>query len=215
MNTDLIKYYAHRAREYELIYDKPERQADLDYVANYLKKTFTDQSVYEVACGTGYWTQHIAQTACSVTATDINPEVLEVAKRKAFPQQNVTFDVADIYALPAPKQPFDAGFGGFIWSHVPLVQLPDVIASFHQTIKKGGRVVWIDNRYVSESSTPIAERDDVGNTYQRRRLRSGEEHLILKNFSSEEELQNAVEDCASNIQIIRLSYFWILTYVII
>ncbi len=48
MNTDLATYYAHRAQEYELIYDKPERQADLDYVANYLKKTFTDQSVYEI-----------------------------------------------------------------------------------------------------------------------------------------------------------------------
>ena len=131
MNTDLIKYYAQRAQEYELVYDEPERQADLDYVANYLKKTFADQSVYEVACGTGYWTQHISQTARSIIASDINSEVLEVAKRKAFPRQNVTFDVADIYALPAPKQPFNAGFGGFIWSHVPLVQLPDVIASFH------------------------------------------------------------------------------------
>lgn len=214
MNIDLATYYAQRAQEYELVYDKPERQADLDYVANYLRKTFADQSVYEIACGTGYWTQHIAQTARSVTASDINFKVLEVAKRKAFPRQNVTFDVADIYALPAPKEPFDAGFGGFIWSHVPLIKLPNVIASLHQTIKKGGRVVWIDNRYVSGSSTPITKRDDVGNTCQRRKLRSGEEYLVLKNFPAEEELRSAVKDCASDVQIIRLSYFWILTYVV-
>ena len=214
MNTDLATYYAQRAWEYELVYDKPERQADLYYVAHYLKKTFAEQSVYEIACGIGYWTQHIAKTAQFITATDISSEVLEVAKQKKFPQQNVTFNVADVYTSPLPKQPFDAGFGGFIWSHVPLIQLPDVIASFHQTIKKGGRVVWIDNRYVPGSSTPITKLDDVGNTYQRRRLRSGEEHLVLKNFPSEEELQNAVEDCASNVQIIRLSYFWILTYVV-
>ena len=214
MNTDLATYYAQRAWEYELVYDKPERQADLYYVANYLKKTFAEQSVYEIACGTGYWTQYIAKTAQFITATDISSEVLEVAKQKKFPRQNVTFDAADVYALPASRQPFDAGFGGFIWSHVPLLQLPNVIASFHQTIKKGGRVVWIDNRYVPGSSTPITKLDDVGNTYQRRRLRSGEEHLVLKNFPSEEELRSAVKDCASNVQIIRLSYFWILTYVV-
>lgn len=124
----------------------------------------------------------------------------------------MAFNVADAYTLPLPKQLFDAGFGGFIWSHIPLIQLPNVIASFHQTIKKGGRVVWIDNRYVPGSNTSIAERDDVGNTYQRRRLRSGDEHLVLKNFPTEAGLRSAVEDCASNVQIIHLDYFWILTY---
>ena len=74
--------------------------------------------------------------------------------------------------------------------------------------------MWIDNRYVSESSTPIAERDDVGNTYQRRRLRSGEEHLVLKNFPTEEDLRNAVGSHASDVQVSWLSYFWLLTYTV-
>lgn len=214
MDTDLVTYYAQRAQEYERVYDKPERQADISYLIAYLQQALKGQSVNEIACGTGYWTQHIAQTVRSVAATDINSEVLEIAKRKAFPRQNVAFDLADIYALPIPKQPFDAGFGGFIWSHVSLPQLPDLITSLHRTIEQNGKVVWVDNRYVPGSSTPIAKRDAAGNTYQRRVLQSGEAHMILKNFPTETNLRNALGHHTSNIQVTWLTYFWILSYTI-
>lgn len=134
MNTDLVTYYARRAEEYDLIYDKPERQAAISYLIAYLQRAFEGRTVNEIACGTGYWTQHIAQTARSVAATDISSEVLEVARRKRFPRQNANFKLADIYALPVPEQLFDAGFGGFIWSHVSLSRLPDLLTSLHRTV---------------------------------------------------------------------------------
>ena len=82
MNTNLISYYKQRAAEYEAIYAKPERKEDLDKAAEILKAIFTDKHVLEIACGTGYWTKHISETAESVLATDINPEVLEIARLK-------------------------------------------------------------------------------------------------------------------------------------
>lgn len=97
------------------MYHKPERQADISSFIAYLQQTFEEQSVGEIACGTGYWTQHVAPTAHSVVATDINGETLEIAKTQPFPRQNVTFSIADVYTLPEPTQPLDAGFGGFIW----------------------------------------------------------------------------------------------------
>ena len=214
MNSDLVTYYAKRAPEYERVYHKPERQADINCLIAYLQQTFEEQSVGEIACGTGYWTQYIAQTAHFVTATDTNSEVLEIAKTKPFPRKNVTFGIADVYALPEPRQPFDAGFGGFIWSHIPLSQLPSFLASFHQYVGRGGRIVFIDNRYVPGSSTPIAKQDVAGNTYQRRVLQSGETHMVLKNFPTEVDLRNAIGAYASDVQIMWLTYFWILTYTV-
>ena len=214
MNSDLVTYYAQRAPEYERVYHKPERQTDISYLIAYLQQTFEEQSVGEIACGTGYWTQHIAPTARSVVATDINSEVLEIAKTKPFPRQNVTFSIADIYVLSEPTQPFDAGFGGFIWSHIPLSRLPGFLASFHQYVGKGGKIVFIDNRYVAGSSTPIAKQDVTGDTYQKRVLQSGEAHMVLKNFPTEADLRNAIDPYASDVQITWLNYFWILTYTV-
>ena len=194
------------------MYDKPERQADIAYLADYLATVFSNQRVLEIACGTGYWTQYLAQTAQSVLATDISPEVLEVAKAKDFPRQNVIFKLVDFYALPKPDQRFDAGFGGFIWSHIPLSQLSDFLLSFHQRVRKDGKVVFIDNCYVAGSSTLLSTKDKEGNTFQRRKLESGEEHLVLKNFPSEKDLRQTLEGIASDVQLTLLTYYWVLTY---
>jgi hypothetical protein len=37
MNKDLVEYYKERAKEYELIYAKPERQEDLKKAAEILQ----------------------------------------------------------------------------------------------------------------------------------------------------------------------------------
>ena len=80
--TDMVQYYADRASEYERIYAKPERQSDLATLKDLIRKTFLDRSVLEIACGTGYWTEVLAGCAQSVVATDINEDVLEIARAK-------------------------------------------------------------------------------------------------------------------------------------
>lgn len=62
--TDLLHTYcARRAAEYERVYDKPERQADLAAMRRWLPPHFAGRRVLEVACGTGWW-----QSAGSTTA---------------------------------------------------------------------------------------------------------------------------------------------------
>src|SRR4029078_8543003 len=95
-DAELSRYYAARAREYEQIYDKSERQADLALLQRSIAEYFVDRDVLEIACGTGYWTQFIAPVARSVTATDINAETLAIAQSKSFSSERVRFDVAHI-----------------------------------------------------------------------------------------------------------------------
>lgn len=52
--TDLPAYYARRAEEYERIYQKPGRQADLDTLRSRLRDFFADRDILEIACDTGY-----------------------------------------------------------------------------------------------------------------------------------------------------------------
>lgn len=206
-------YYADRALEYERIYQKPERQDDLRQLRGFVEDTFADADVFEVACGTGYWTEILARTAASVFATDINEEVLAIARSKPVDRDRVTFRQADAYALPDPLRKFNAGFSGFWWSHIPKARIHDFLRNFHRLLPPGGRVVFIDNAYVEGSSTPISRADGPGNTYQIRQLDDGSTHEVLKNFPAESELVAAVSDLATDVRVEFLRYYWILSYV--
>ncbi|HXN16613.1 MAG TPA: class I SAM-dependent methyltransferase, partial [Usitatibacter sp.] len=59
----LEQYYAKRASQYEQVYEKPERQHELEWLRGRIPELFRNRTVLEVACGTGYWTQFIARKA--------------------------------------------------------------------------------------------------------------------------------------------------------
>jgi len=211
MNKDQILYYSERAKEYERIYQKPERQEDLKQLRIILKDVFSEKSVFEIACGTGYWTEFISETAKTILATDINEAVIEIAKSKMY-QTPVTFETADIYSLSHTKEKFDSGFGGFIWSHIPKQNLAGFLSGFTSNISKGGLIVFIDNQFVEGSNTPIDSEDEYGNTYQIRKLSDGTHHKVIKNFPIDSEIVNVVSPIGTEIEIERLNYFWILKF---
>jgi len=208
----LQDYYARRAHQYERIYGKPERQADLAGLRESIPAIFDGRDVLEIACGTGYWTQFVATRAASVLATDVNEEVLELARLKPFPRGNVEFACADIYSREDLSRQFDAGLGAFWWSHVPRQGQADFIAHFHRRLQPGAVVVFLDNRYVEGSSTPLTRTDEHGNTYQTRALDDGSSHEVLKNIPDELELAGALGDRARALAYVELDYFWYLTY---
>lgn len=52
----LTAYYAKRAAQYERIYARPERQAELAALRMRVAGLCAGKKVLEIACGTGYWT---------------------------------------------------------------------------------------------------------------------------------------------------------------
>jgi demethylmenaquinone methyltransferase/2-methoxy-6-polyprenyl-1,4-benzoquinol methylase len=208
MNKDQITYYSERAKEYEKIYDKPERQQDIPEIINYLEKQFYNKDLIEIACGTGYWTQHISKTAKHILATDINETVIDIAKSKVYERGNVKFQLADVFNLPDEIGRYEAGFGGFIWSHIPKRSLSLFLKKFLSVINSSGLLIFIDNNYVEGSSTPINYTDETGNIYQKRSLMDGSEYSIIKNFPTDEELLSLIKPEATDIEITRLEYYW-------
>src|SRR6476660_5952415 len=119
MGASMVKYYADRAAEYERIYQKPERQEDLRTLREFVERTFVATHVLEIACGTGYWTEIVARSAASVVATDINEEVLAIARSKPIDRTRTIIRKADAYALTPAAERFTGGLAVFWWSHVP------------------------------------------------------------------------------------------------
>ncbi|MCI0348904.1 MAG: class I SAM-dependent methyltransferase [Acidobacteriales bacterium] len=212
METSLINYYAARAKEYERIFDKPERQDDLRWLREFVERSFAGRSVLEMACGTGYWTEILARSAASIVATDINEEVLAVAQSKAIDARKVLFRREDAYSLPTFPERFSGGVAVFWWSHIPKARIHDFLHGFHGVLSPGAKVVFVDNAYVEGSSAPISRTDEHGNTYQIRRLDDGSTHEVLKNFPTESELRAAVEGPATDARVDFLRYYWALSY---
>jgi ubiquinone/menaquinone biosynthesis C-methylase UbiE len=213
-NAQLTAYYAARAAEYELIYDKPERQADLQRLRVFIPEHFTGRTVLEIACGTGYWTQFIAPAASRVTALDINDETLAIAREKPLPPHRVRFETADVHALFPHYQDYTGAFAGFWWSHLKRGERCDFFKTLHRALAPGAVVVLLDNLYVEGSSTPISHRDAEGNTYQKRSLANGSTHVVLKNFPTEAELIADVGDCGASAQYTAFEYYWVFKYVV-
>lgn len=214
MNSDIVSYYKDRANEYEKIYSKTERQSDLLLAGKILQNIFRGKEVFEIACGTGYWTNIISKTAHSILATDINETVLDIAKSKDYFSAKVEFQKAGIFNLPKMRK-HESLFGGFIWSHIRLQELNHFIDIINGLVQPGGTIVFIDNNFVEGSNLPLTGADDFSNTYQIRQLENGTTHRVLKNFPTEDFIRRLIIGKADELEFINLDYYWILKYQVV
>jgi protein-L-isoaspartate O-methyltransferase len=200
-------YYAERAYEYDEIYRKPERQADLARLKELLPKLVAGKRVLEIAAGTGYWTQVLATSAAAVTATDLNAETIGIAAQRDYGPAPVSLRTADAYQLDTVPGEFDLVFCGFWWSHIARADIPRFLTGVRARTGPGAGLVLVDNRYVPGSSTPIIR--DNGDTYQRRQLADGREYEIVKNFPGREQVAADLDVVATDFFWTELDYYWV------
>jgi len=205
------EYYAARAKEYDQIYAKPERQADLRLIEQWLPSRFEGARVLEIACGTGYWTQFFAPVSKRVLGLDASAETLQIAQARPN-NESVQWLVGDAYTLPSPLEPYDAAFAGFWFSHVPLTRQKEFLLGLNKTLQSGARVVLLDNLYVEGNSTPLTEPDSEGNTYQIRKLADGSSYRVLKNYPNEFDLCDLVASFAERPTYTTWQYYWAFEY---
>ncbi|MEO8081279.1 MAG: class I SAM-dependent methyltransferase [Caldimonas sp.] len=210
-DSELQAYYAARAAEYDRVYDKPERQAELRMLRQRLPTFFVGARVLEVACGTGYWTQFIAPMAASVVAFDSAEETLAVARRRPIVGQ-VEFMIGDAYRPPVERGLFEAAFAGFWYSHVPKRRRREFLAGLGEVLMPGATVVLLDNRHVAGSSLPVTPEDAHGDTHQIRQLQDGSSYRVLKNFPTREEFEVEIAGLGLRPVFEALPHYWTWRY---
>jgi hypothetical protein len=77
----------------------------------------------------------------------------------------VSFQKADAFNLSAQKNNFTAGLAAAWWSHLRKSKSGNFLSQFHRQFSSGALMVFMDNRFVPGSNTPIS-RTEEGNTYQ-------------------------------------------------
>ena len=85
-------------------------------LSNHLEPGMT---VLELGCGAGYFTCELARSGADITAIDVSPELLEMAKSKCS-APNVRYEIQNACALPYPEASFDSIVGSSILHHLEI-----------------------------------------------------------------------------------------------
>lgn len=143
------------ARSAELYATSPvhARGADLDVVVRFARPEPTDVAL-DVSTGAGHTALALAPRVARVVATDLTPEMLEVARRLAAERgvKNVEFQEADVRALPFSDASFDVVTCRTAAHHYPELQVP--VREMARVLRMGGRLV------VSDTVSPADEVPD-------------------------------------------------------
>lgn len=99
-------------------------------------------SALELGCGSGLFTQMFAQTGAQVTAVDISPELIELAKPR---NPNVTFICARFEDLKFDKA-FDAVVGSSVLHHL---EIDAALEKCHQVLKPGGVMAFAEPNFLN------------------------------------------------------------------
>jgi demethylmenaquinone methyltransferase/2-methoxy-6-polyprenyl-1,4-benzoquinol methylase len=155
--------------------------------------------VLEIACGTGLWSHRLVEHAESLTAVDISPEMLDLA-RDRLTGKEVEFVQADVFDW-RPEASFDVVFFSFWISHVP----PDRFAGFWETVRSclapGGRTFFIDSMREETSTAINQDLPEPGEILATRRLNDGREYRIVKILYDPDDLAGRIRDLGWKVEV--------------
>ena len=110
----------------------------------------------EIACGTGIVTRRLRDSlspTCEIIATDLNPDMFELAKSKFKAGESVRWQQADASALPFPNDSFDAVVCQFGYMFVP--DKAAAMRESYRVLRSGGTFLF--NVWDSFEANPFAE----------------------------------------------------------
>lgn len=210
---EINKYYSKRAKEYEKIYYRtdPLRQDEQNKISKKIKELFEDKKVLEVACGTGYWTTYLSETAKEITAIDNSTEVIKIAKKKKY-RCPVYFKKCDAYHLPFKINSFEGSLVNFWFSHIPKEKIKPFLDNLHSVLLNNSVVFIADNVFNENIGGKLVKDSRSNNTYKIRVLEDGEQYKVLKNYYSEQEIKKIFNSDMVILDIYFGSCFWYVCY---
>ena len=212
------EYYSRRAPWHDTYMgyrDNPSMEALLGPIIRWFENYLIGADVLEIACGTGNWTQVLARRARSVTATDVNESVLDLARRKPYASDRVRFELADAYRLDRLSGSYNVAFAADWWSHIPKSWIPLFLNTLCERLAPDSRVIMIDALPAESLAFLGTYSDKEGNRINLRRLPNGEEFEVVKNFPTEEELMSSAERFGDEVEYRTHDQLrrWMLTFV--
>ncbi len=96
--------------------------------------------ILELGCGTGYFTRELVKLNVHVTAIDISPELIAVAK-SGIRSDNVSFEVQNAYEMTYESNRFDAVIGSSVLHHL---EIEKAVTEIYRVLKPGGMIAFTE-----------------------------------------------------------------------
>lgn len=96
------------------------------------------QHVLEVGCGAGAFTGLLAARARRVTALDLSPQMLRLARSRTAGRANVDYVLGDVMRLPLPAGAYDCVVSIATLHHLPLAR---ALGKMKDALRPGGVLV--------------------------------------------------------------------------
>lgn len=143
-----IHHFDEMAQKYDTnyTYNTPFTQYKIQKKLKIMFKDYDKNAklnILEIGAGTGEYTQYLAGLFpnAKITATDISPKILDVAKVKCKDFKNVSFKVASAYELPFKEETFDMVCGFYILHHIDT---EPTLKEMHRVLKSGGTALFYE-----------------------------------------------------------------------
>jgi 2-polyprenyl-3-methyl-5-hydroxy-6-metoxy-1,4-benzoquinol methylase len=95
----------------------------------------------EIGCGTGALARQLAERAEHVTAIDLSPEMVRIARKHSEQFPNIDYELADVSECDFPANHFDCIATVATLHHLPLRA---VLLKLKQALKPGGILLVLD-----------------------------------------------------------------------
>ncbi|MBD8628051.1 L-histidine N(alpha)-methyltransferase [Oxalobacteraceae sp. CFBP 13708] len=213
----VIAYYDSIAAHYDNAAAEvaDEQLEDLDEAREQISTLLAGHRILELGCGSGAWTEVLAETAESIVATDASAAMLELAQMHGEDLDNVEYRLMDALALPADlgtgDDKFTAVFLGGLWAHLTRKQQDDLLQSLKKRLGKDVLLVLFDDNYVEGESAVTVRTDLLGNTHEFQLDADGKQHELVKNYPTDSALRKRVGVAGREIRVARWEFYWVLT----
>lgn len=190
--AEQVEYYRARADEYDQWWQRAGRydrgpaatalwRCEVAEVEAALHRLAPTGSILELACGTGWWTRHLAERASSLTCVDASPEVIAVNRKRLAEAGLPTpaYVEADLFAW-TPSRRYDVVFFSFWLSHVPTERFASFWRMVASALKPGGQVFFIDSLPDATSTANNHAPPDAASIVQQRKLDDGRTFQVVK-----------------------------------
>ena len=135
IEKEMTKTYNAIARKYEK--EAEEDWKDKRYVNKFLTYLNHNDSVLDIACGTGELLKYYNDAGLKTTGIDISKEMVNISKSKVPNANIINMSLYDIDTL---EEKFDGISVTFTLVHIPREKINEIIGKINEKLKENGKL---------------------------------------------------------------------------
>ncbi len=193
LKASMRRYYEAWAPKYDDFYKGLGRYAEQKYKADRRDVLMIEEAairfaqgwILDLACGSGFFTKHLASFGTDVVALDYSWAMLDLnVKTLKEVSLFVKYVRGDAFFLPFKDAVFDRCFLGYLLSHIPSEEMAGFFADLRRVLKPHARILIADDAWTERNMEQCPNKVGI----QERTLADASYYRVYKHYYEATEL---------------------------